>query len=96
MDEGARTGGLVEAATKELEAMEEGEGVRWEPLGVDMEEEVCYYPQERDDHYYVFELRAWHGLWWWLCMGRWSISWAVPWLVSSIRCALPTVDVRKD
>lgn len=39
MDEGARTGGLVEAATKELEAMEEGEGVRWEPLGVDMEVE---------------------------------------------------------
>ena len=44
MDEGARTGGFVEAATQELEDMVEGKGVRWEPLGVDMEEEVGHYP----------------------------------------------------
>ena len=43
MDEGARTGGFVEAATQELEDMVEGKGVRWEPLGVDMEEEVGHY-----------------------------------------------------
>ena len=46
MDEGARTGGFVEAATQELEDMVEGKGVRWEPLGVDMEEEVGHYPRE--------------------------------------------------
>ena len=81
MDEEDRTGDLVEAAILELEAMVEGEGVRWEPLGVDMEEEVTFYPRESEDHS-IFEIRAWHGLWWWLCVGRWSISWAVPWLVS--------------
>ena len=58
MDEGARTGGLVEAATKELEAMEEGEGVRWEPLGVDMEVEVGHCPL--DDHLCV--LNSGHGM----------------------------------
>ena len=58
MDEGARTGGLVEAAIKELEAMEEGEGVRWEPLGVDMEEGVGHYPP--DDHLCV--LTSGHGM----------------------------------
>jgi len=38
MDEGDRTGGLVEVDTVE-EATVEAEGVRWEPLAVDMGEE---------------------------------------------------------
>jgi len=58
MDEGARTGGLVEAATKELEAMEEGEGVRWEPLEVDMEEEGMAWALEAALHGEVGHLLA--------------------------------------
>ena len=43
MDEGDRTGGLVEVDTVE-EDMVEAEGVRWEPLVVDMGEEVGLNP----------------------------------------------------
>ena len=84
MGEGDRTGGLVEVVVVMVEeATVEAEGVRWEPLAVDMGEEVGHNSREKDD-YGMFELRTRHGLWWWLCMGWWGISWAVPWLVFSI------------
>ena len=43
MEEAGRTGGLAGVA----EVMVEGEGVRWEPLGVDMGEEVGRNPQRK-------------------------------------------------
>ena len=46
MEEVGRTGGLAGVATQE-EVMVEGEGVRWEPLGVDMGEEVGCNPQRK-------------------------------------------------
>ena len=53
----------MEAATQELlllEAMVEGEGVRWEPLGVDMEEEVGPCPRERE--MIIISLNSGHGM----------------------------------
>ena len=44
MDEGVRTGDSEEVEAT-VEAMVEGEGVRWEPLGVDMEMEVGHNSQ---------------------------------------------------
>ena len=46
MEEVGRTGGLAGVATQG-EVMVEGEGVRWEPLGVDMGEEVGRNPQRK-------------------------------------------------
>ena len=62
MDEEDRTGDLVEAATLELEAMVEGEGVRWEPLGVDMEEEVSQFKSILKTQLDMTSLNSGHGM----------------------------------
>ena len=55
-----RTGGLAGVATQE-EVMVEGEGVRWEPLGVDMGEEVGQTQSSKRDMITVY-LSLGHGM----------------------------------
>ena len=63
MDEEGKTEGLVVVAVATMEGpLVEGEVVRWEPLGVDMEEEVGQFKSVLKTQLDMTSLNSGHGM----------------------------------